>query len=238
MMVKEVKFYFDSILPRTVSMYFEPRINYFFGKVFRNSIDTYFCARVDETCLAGCLDRFIDSVNSMQFVIEVASPCDGYVVCRISYNHDSAKSSAKSRKDGYKKYYWRQQFEEYNVDIYQDKERATGKFKTTVKWSDGEVVTLRADKNTLPIYYIFAYAYCEKKFGSNSTFKRYVDKHCVKMDKELIFEDDGVMTSMRIYQYGNGHPAIDLYSRVALLIAAKAYGGVEKLKKVASDALH
>lgn len=244
----KVTFYFDGVSLEDIIGVIEPRITDIFGYGCWEG-DTYIeyvgleyvvplIRELDVELPDGFTFKFIHNPRNDSFDVYISEKSDKDELPALKLATHKLAAGCKRALKERKEYTDNLIKNLMSIDIYQGKERATGKFKTTVKWSYGEVVTLRADKNTLPIYYIFAYAYCERKYGSNSAFKKYVNRHCVKMDKELIFEDDGLMTSMRIYQYGNGHPAIDLYSRVALLIAAKAYGGVETLKKVASEALH
>lgn len=110
-----------------------------------------------------------------------------------------------------------------DFDIYQGINNKTGKLQTIVKWNDGEKTIVNCCKYELPLIYPVAYAYCIRKFGSNSAFKKKVKT-----------------TRIGDYIYGTSYSCggkftasvpirskkIDIYDEMAVIIAAENYGGI------------
>lgn len=119
--------------------------------------------------------------------------------------------------------------------MYGGVERATGKFRTTVVWSDGHRETVTATK---PIkgyteVMIFAYALAKRKFRTNSHFKKYVDNHTEEFGEFYIFYDDATYRQATVKKTDKKY---DIYDMAALSIAIMEYGDLKKLKELVEEA--
>ncbi len=115
-------------------------------------------------------------------------------------------------------------------------ERATGKFKTTVVWSDGHRETVTATKQIkgyTPVM-IFAYALAKKKFRTNSHFKRYVDNHTEEFGEFYVFYDNATYRQATVKKSDKKY---DIYDMAALSIAIIEYGSLKKLEELVEEAM-
>lgn len=124
---------------------------------------------------------------------------------------------------------------EANFDIYQGINHETGKLQTIVKWNDGEKTIVNCCKYELPLIYPVAYAYCIRRFGSNSVFKKKVKT-----------------TRIGDYIYGTLHmlgehftasvpirsKKIDIYDEMAVIIASENYGGILLFEDMCKGSFH
>lgn len=120
--------------------------------------------------------------------------------------------------------------------MYGGVERATGKFKTTVVWSNGDRETVTATKPVkgyTPVM-IFAYALAKKKFRTNSHFKRYVDNHTEKFGEFYVFYDDATYRQATVKKADKKY---DIYDMAALSIAIMEYGSLKKLEELVEEAM-
>lgn len=110
-----------------------------------------------------------------------------------------------------------------DFDIYQGINHKTEKLQTIVKWDDGETTTVVCNKYELPIIYPVAYAYCIRKFGSNSAFKKKVKTRRI---------GDYIYGTLHIEgrHYTASVPVrskkIDIYDEMAVVFATDIYGGI------------
>lgn len=122
----------------------------------------------------------------------------------------------------------------YKVNaIYNGIERATGKFKTIVKWSDGTktIVTSQND-NHLNHTLAFAYAWVKKQYGSNSAFKRHVDKYVENWGYmgQIFFDDGDYQAQLSVRTKSH-----DIYDQVALVMTMKDFGGIDKVADILEE---
>ena len=124
---------------------------------------------------------------------------------------------------------------EADFDIYQGINHETEKLQTIVKWNDGEKTIVNCCKYELPLIYPVAYAYCIRRFGSNSAFKKKVKT-----------------TKIGDYIYGTLHmlgehftasvpirsKKIDIYDEMAVIIAAENYGGILLFEDLCKGSFH
>ena len=120
--------------------------------------------------------------------------------------------------------------------MYGGVERATGKFKTTVVWNNGDRETVTATK---PIkgyteVMIFAYALAKKKFRTNSHFKKYVDNHTEEFGEFYVFYDDATYRQATVKKTDKKY---DIYDMAALSIAIIEYGSLKKLERLVEEAM-
>lgn len=110
-----------------------------------------------------------------------------------------------------------------DFDIYQGINHKTEKLQTIVKWDDGETTTVVCNKYELPIIYPVAYAYCIRKFGSNSAFKRKVKTRRIGdyIYGTLHIEGKHYTASVPVRS-----KKIDIYDEMAIVFAADIYGGI------------
>lgn len=110
-----------------------------------------------------------------------------------------------------------------DFDIYQGINHKTEKLQTIVKWNDGETTTVVCNKYELPLIYPVAYAYCIRKFGSNSAFKKKVKTRRI---------GDYIYGTLHIEgrHYTASVPVrskkIDIYDEMAVVFATDIYGGI------------
>lgn len=112
---------------------------------------------------------------------------------------------------------------EADFDVYQGVNNKTGKLQTIVKWNDEEKTIVNCCKYELPLIYPVAYAYCIRRFGSNSAFKKKVNTTRI---------GDYIYGSL--YSCGGKFTAsvparskkIDIYDEMAIVIAAEKFGGI------------
>jgi hypothetical protein len=112
---------------------------------------------------------------------------------------------------------------EADFDIYQGINHETGKLQTIVKWNDGEKTIVNCCKYELPLIYPVAYAYCIRRFGSNSAFKKSVKT--TKIGDYIygsLFSCDRKFTA----SVQTKSRKIDIYDEMAVIIAAEKYGGI------------
>ena len=115
--------------------------------------------------------------------------------------------------------------------IYNGIERATGKFKTVVEWYDGTktIITKGKDDNHLNRVLAFSYAWVKKQYGSNSAFKRHVDKHVENWGYmgQIFFDDGDYQAQLSVRTKSN-----DIYDQVALVMTFKDFGGIEVVNDI------
>ena len=110
-----------------------------------------------------------------------------------------------------------------DFDIYQGINHKTEKLQTIIKWDDGETTTVACNKYELPLIYPVAYAYCIRKFGSNSAFKRKVKTRRI---------GDYIYGTLHIEgrHYTASVPVrskkIDIYDEMAVVFTTDIYGGI------------
>ena len=122
----------------------------------------------------------------------------------------------------------------YKVNaIYNGIERATSKFKTIVKWSDGTktIVTSQND-NHLNHTLAFAYAWVKRQYGSNSAFKRHVDKYVENWGYmgQIFFNDGDYQAQLSVRTKSH-----DIYDQVALVMTMKDFGGIDKVADILEE---
>ena len=120
--------------------------------------------------------------------------------------------------------------------MYSGIERVTGKFKTTVVWSNGDRETVTATKPVrgyTPVM-IFAYALAKKKFRTNSHFKKYVDNHTEEFGEFYVFYDDATYRQATVKKSDKKY---DIYDMAALSIAIMEYGSLKKLEELVEEAM-
>lgn len=110
-----------------------------------------------------------------------------------------------------------------DFDIYQGVNNKSGKLQTIVKWDDGETTTVVCNKYELPIIYPVAYAYCIRKFGSNSAFKKKVKTRRIGnyIYGTLHIEGRHYTASVPVRS-----KKIDIYDEMAIVFATDIYGGI------------
>lgn len=110
-----------------------------------------------------------------------------------------------------------------DFDIYQGIKHETGKLQTIVKWNDGETTTVVCNKYELPLIYPVAYAYCIRKFGSNSAFKKKIKTRRIGnyIYGTLHMEGRHYTASVPVRS-----KKIDIYDEMAIVFAADIYGGI------------
>ena len=132
--------------------------------------------------------------------------------------HESSDLSVKKNSGRYPWKGW-----EADFDIYQGINHETGKLQTIVKWNDGEKTIVNCCKYELPLIYPVAYAYCIRRFGSNSAFKKSVKT--TKIGDYIygsLFSCDRKFTA----SVPTRSKKIDIYDEMAVIIAAEKYGGI------------
>lgn len=112
---------------------------------------------------------------------------------------------------------------EADFDIYQGINHETGKLQTIVKWNDGEKTIVNCSKYELPLVYPVAYAYCIRRFGSNSAFKKSVK---ITRIGDYIYGELFSCGGVFIASIPVKSRKIDIYDEMAVMIAAKKYKGI------------
>lgn len=112
-------------------------------------------------------------------------------------------------------------------------ERATGKYKTTCRWKDGDTTIIRSDESLaripgIPVEYTVGWCYVKKKFKTTPQFKKYVDSHSFVKDNITYFEG-GVRVNWAQAFANNRTKKYDIYDTAALAITAKHYGSIKNI---------
>lgn len=130
-----------------------------------------------------------------------------------------------------------------SFDIYFGEERKTGRHKVVVKWADGSKTDIyKTDNRPVPTVYALSYAWVERAYGTNSAWKRLVDKHTTHFTYAMdIFEYDTTIygRSLRVQATKNtkSKSAIDIYDQAAFMLVSQFYGGVVKLNDMVKEAI-
>lgn len=130
-----------------------------------------------------------------------------------------------------------------SFDIYFGEERKTGRHKVVVKWADGSKTDIyKTDNRPVPTVYALSYAWVERAYGTNSAWKRLVDKHTTHFTYAMdIFEYDTTLycRSLRVQATKNtkSKSAIDIYDQAAFMLVSQFYGGVVKLNNMVKEAI-
>ena len=115
--------------------------------------------------------------------------------------------------------------------IYKGVERSTGKFKTVVLW-DGKpektIVSMCIDGPSNDIQ-AFAYAYVKREYGSNSAFKRHVDKYTTQFSRSLFFDDGKYQAQISVLSKK------DIYDQVALAMTFRDFGGAKNVIEIVEE---
>ena len=106
-------------------------------------------------------------------------------------------------------------------NVYIGLERATNKVKTIVKWSDGHTETVYNCKKASNLLIAVSYAHCKRRFGTNSAYKKYIDRHTKPLMPGYVMFDDGDSQATARSTASAVH---DIYDMAALSIATKCYG--------------
>lgn len=133
------------------------------------------------------------------------------------------------------RYSTRKRRSKYDVKaIYKGVERKTGKFKTVVLWngSSREVnkttTVCRIDGPSNDIQ-AFSYAYVKREYGSNSAFKRHVDKHTIHFCRSLFFDDGEYQAQISVLSNK------DIYDQVALVMTFRDFGGAKNVIELVEE---
>lgn len=119
--------------------------------------------------------------------------------------------------------------------IYKGVERSTGKFKTVVMWNEStrevalnKTTVCRIDGPSNDIQ-AFAYAYVKREYGSNSAFKRHVDKHTIQFSRSLFFDDGEYQAQISVLSKK------DIYDQVALVMTFRDFGGAKNVIELVEE---
>lgn len=119
--------------------------------------------------------------------------------------------------------------------IYKGVERKTGKFKTVVLWNESsrevalnKTTVCRIDGPSNDIQ-AFAYAYVKREYGSNSAFKRHVDKHTIHFGRSLFFDDGEYQAQISVLSNK------DIYDQVALVMTFRDFGGAKNVIELVEE---
>lgn len=135
------------------------------------------------------------------------------------------------------RYTARKRRSKYDVKaIYKGIERSTGKFKTVVIWNESTrevalnktTTVCRIDGPSNDIQ-AFAYAYVKREYGSNSAFKRHVDKHTINFVRSLFFDDGEYQAQISVLSNK------DIYDQVALVMTFRDFGGAKNVIELVEE---
>lgn len=196
--------------------YTRSKEGYFDGGVYK-------CSKKYDSLYERC--RFKDILNSSY----------GYLGNYVSTDTEVLRQTYEGWYKGkYHGGYKNRRGDMYKVNaIYNGIERTTGKFKTVVKWSDGtKTIVTSQNGNHLSREIAFSYAWVKKQYGSNSAFKRHVDKYVETWGYmgQIFFNDGDYQAQLSVRTKSN-----DIYDQVALVMTMKDFGGIEKVADILQE---